>query len=394
MSQVELTTLGKACEFFNGKAHEKDIDENGNYIVVNSKFISQEGRVVKRTKKQMFPLYKGDIVMVMSDVPNGKALAKCFIIDQDDNYSLNQRICCIRSKEFDTKYLYYQLNRNDHFLAFNNGENQTNLRKDDILDCPLIKPSMDEQRRMVEEFDSAFKSLDRVKLNLIQNINNSVDLLESYLQTTFEKNQWQEMKIQEVTKVINGYAFSSRDFKPTNTIKSIKITNVGVKEFVEEKDNYLPENYSSTLKEYLVSEGNIVIALTRTIISAGLKVAVVPKSYHGSLINQRVAALVPKDKVISQRFLYNYLTTKKVEKYVLANVNTLMQPNLSITDLRNMPIPIPPLSEQEIIVKQLDKLRLEAKNLEYRYNLKLDAIEELKSGILKRAFENELIEAE
>jgi restriction endonuclease S subunit len=152
MSQVELTTLGKSCEFFNGKAHEKSIDENGKYIVVNSKFISSEGKSFKRTNEQMFPLYKGDIVMVMSDVPNGKALAKCFIIDKDDTYSLNQRICCIRSKEFDTKYLYYQLNRHEHFLAFNNGENQTNLRKDDILACPLIKPSMEEQKRMVALF--------------------------------------------------------------------------------------------------------------------------------------------------------------------------------------------------------------------------------------------------
>ena len=176
MSQVELTTLGKSCEFFNGKAHEKSIDENGKYIVVNSKFISQEGRVVKRTKEQMFPLYKGDIVMVMSDVPNGKALAKCFIIDKDDTYSLNQRICCIRSKEFETKYLYYQLNRHEHFLAFNNGENQTNLRKDDILACPLIKPSMDEQKRMVDELDEIFIHLAKAKENIESNIENSKHL--------------------------------------------------------------------------------------------------------------------------------------------------------------------------------------------------------------------------
>ena len=176
MSQVELTTLGKSCEFFNGKAHEKSIDENGKYIVVNSKFISQEGRVVKRTKEQMFPLFKGDIVMVMSDVPNGKALAKCYIIDKDDTYSLNQRICCIRSKEFDTKYLYYQLNRHEHFLAFNNGENQTNLRKDDILACPLIKPSMEEQRRMVAELDEALSSLNQAKTNLQKNIENAKEL--------------------------------------------------------------------------------------------------------------------------------------------------------------------------------------------------------------------------
>uniref|UniRef100_UPI0035AF0430 restriction endonuclease subunit S n=1 Tax=Flavobacterium sp. TaxID=239 RepID=UPI0035AF0430 len=176
MSQVELTTLGKSCEFFNGKAHEKSIDENGKYIVVNSKFISSEGKSFKRTNEQMFPLYKGDIVMVMSDVPNGKALAKCYIIDKDDTYSLNQRICCIRSKEFDTKYLYYQLNRHEHFLAFNNGENQTNLRKDDILACPLIKPSMEEQRRMVAELDEAILAIDKAIRNCENNISNSLEL--------------------------------------------------------------------------------------------------------------------------------------------------------------------------------------------------------------------------
>ena len=43
-----------------------------------------------------------------------------------------------------------------------------------------------------------------------------------------------------------------------------------MKEFVEEKGNYLPEKYKSTLQNYQVKEGNIVIALTRTIIAAGL----------------------------------------------------------------------------------------------------------------------------
>ncbi|ASB50419.1 restriction endonuclease subunit S [Alkalitalea saponilacus] len=167
MNEIERTTLGDSCDFFNGKAHEKAIDAKGKYIVVNSKFISTEGKIIKRTKKQMFPLFKDDIVMVMSDVPNGKALAKCFIIDKDDAYSLNQRICCIRSKEFDTKYLYYQLNRHEHFLAFNNGENQTNLRKGDILDCPLIKPSLDEQRRIASELELAMSETRKLE-NIFQ----------------------------------------------------------------------------------------------------------------------------------------------------------------------------------------------------------------------------------
>src|SRR5690606_18522750 len=194
-----------------------------------------------------------------------------------------------------------------------------------------------------------------------QNLKNAKELFESYLQGVFENkgDGWETKTIQEITKVVNGYAFASKDFKPTNTVKSVKITNVGVKEFVEEADNYLPEKFKETLKDFQVKEGNIVIALTRTIISAGLKVAVVPASYDGALVNQRVAALVPNEKLVNQNFLYFYLTTSGVAKYVLEHVNTLMQPNLSINDLKNMPVPCPPLKEQQTIVRQLDALRAE-----------------------------------
>jgi type I restriction enzyme S subunit len=163
-----------------------------------------------------------------------------------------------------------------------------------------------------------------------------------------------------------------------------------VKEFVEEVDNYLPEKFKNTLKEVQVKEGNIVIALTRTIISAGLKVAVVPASYDGALVNQRVAALVPNEKIINQRYLYNFLTTDGVAKYVLAHVNTLMQPNLSINDLKNLPVPWPSLKEQNEIVSKLDGLRNQVEKLKSVYQNKIDDLEELKKSTLQKAFNGEL----
>lgn len=162
----EKSIIGEACEFYNGKAHEKAIDENGDYIVVNSKFISTDGNVRKYTVEQKFPLYEGDVVLVMSDVPNGKALGKCFLIDENNKYSLNQRICSIKSEKFNSKFLYYQLNRNKHFLSFNNGENQTNLRKDDILDCSILIPPIDVQNRIVEILDNLNEDTNQVKVAL------------------------------------------------------------------------------------------------------------------------------------------------------------------------------------------------------------------------------------
>ena len=157
------TQLGEFCEFFNGKAHEKCIDAEGSFVVVNSKFISSNGSVKKRTNDQLFPLYVDDIVMVMSDVPNGKALAKCYLIEQDDTYTLNQRICAIRTNRFTKRFLLYQLNRHPYLLAFDNKGSQANLRKNDILSCPLFAPADQEQRRIANRLDEVAKYSQRLE---------------------------------------------------------------------------------------------------------------------------------------------------------------------------------------------------------------------------------------
>ncbi len=137
--------LGNLVQFNNGKAHEQVIDLNGDYIVVNSKFISSEGKVKKYTNNQICALYIGDVVMVMSDVPKGKALAKCYLIKKDNLYSLNQRICSLRALNANPYFLFLLTNRNKYFLKFDTKVSQTNLRKEEVLRCPVYIPRKVEQ---------------------------------------------------------------------------------------------------------------------------------------------------------------------------------------------------------------------------------------------------------
>ena len=141
----EIKELYQVAKFINGKAHEMFIDENGDYKVVNSKFVSSGGSVYKFSSKSLCNLNVGDITMVMSDIPNGKALAKCFLIDQNNTYTLNQRICALTPFEDSPNYLFKALNRNKYFLAFDSGTGQTNLRRQEVLSCPVILPSKSEQ---------------------------------------------------------------------------------------------------------------------------------------------------------------------------------------------------------------------------------------------------------
>lgn len=158
--EAEEYKLGDIVQFTNGKAHEKDIDPNGAYTVVNSKFISTNGQVAKFSAEQICPVNKDDVLMVMSDLPNGKALAKCFYVEEDDKFTLNQRICSLRpldSKKLNPKYLFYILNRNNQLLRFNNGVDQTNLKKDDVLSTKIAIPSLHEQDHLVAVLDNFYK---------------------------------------------------------------------------------------------------------------------------------------------------------------------------------------------------------------------------------------------
>ena len=163
--EVEWKTLEEVSTFANGKGHEKDISKDGKYIVVNSKFISTDGEVAKFSNKQLCPLFKDDILLVMSDLPNGKALSKTFIIDEDHKYTLNQRIGGItvkNSNELLPKFLHYFLNRTPQLLKHDNGVDQTNLRKGQILEVKVPMISLIKQVQIVEildKFDTYTKSI-------------------------------------------------------------------------------------------------------------------------------------------------------------------------------------------------------------------------------------------
>lgn len=158
-TEWQSTLLGAVVDYENGRAHENEIDENGDFIVVNSKFISTDGEVIKRTNTPYCLANKEDILMVLSDVPNGRAIAKCFFVDESGKYTVNQRICRLRSKNVNSKFLFYLINRNPYFLSFDDGVKQTNLKKSEVLECPLMVPSSPIEQQKIADFLSSIDDL-------------------------------------------------------------------------------------------------------------------------------------------------------------------------------------------------------------------------------------------
>ena len=149
----EQRELFDVADYRNGKAHENDIDNDGKYIVINSKFVSTEGKIKKYSNKQNEPLFQNEIAFVLSDVPNGRAIAKTFLVDKSSKYTLNQRIAGITPhSNINPKFLSITMNRNKYFLQFDDGVKQTNLSLNDMKKFEEFYPNKQEQDKIGDLF--------------------------------------------------------------------------------------------------------------------------------------------------------------------------------------------------------------------------------------------------
>ena len=353
---------------------KEKIAENGEYNLSGERYRE------KITHSHVYPLVKLESVIETITPPNkiqktefGKS-GKFLIIDQsqnniagwtdDESYLIhpNQPLiifgdhtCAVKIIEepfaqgadgikilstlekLNPKYLYYTL-RNRPLESSGYQRHFTKLKRYEI---PL--PPLEVQKEIVAEIEGYQKVIDGARA-----------VIDNYRPHIPINPNWTMVPLGDASRVISGYSFSSKDFSDENNIKTIKIANVGVNEFIETMNGCLPDGFSAKYSEYLLNAGDLVVALTRSIISTGLKIAIVPDSYDQSLLNQRVASIRGKINVSETRFLFYLMCSDFVYKYVAEKARSLMQPNLSIVDLKQMKIPLPSQEIQQRIVAEIE----------------------------------------
>ena len=163
------------------------------------------------------------------------------------------------------------------------------------------------------------------------------------------KEGWEYKKLSDVCEILNGFAFKSSRYV-SEGIRVIRISNVQ-KGRVEDNDpKFYPLSSKSEIERYLLREGDLLISLTGNVGRVGR----LPQELLPAALNQRVACLRLKGKVINKQYLYHFLNSDFFEIKCAKNSSGVAQLNLSTVWLSNYKIAIPPLSEQQSIVDYLD----------------------------------------
>ncbi|WP_419486701.1 restriction endonuclease subunit S [Chryseobacterium bernardetii] len=349
--KVIWNTLGEVADFTNGKGHEKDIVEDGKYIVVNSKFISTNGMIAKFSNKQICPLLTNDISIVMSDLPNGKALAKTFFVNEDGKYTLNQRIGGIRVKDSNIlfpKFLSYILNRTPQLLKFNDGANQTNLSRGQIESVEIPIPPIATQQKIVGILDKFTELIAELTAELTcrrQQYSYYRDQLLSFEDTELE---WST--VDKIFNLKNGYtpSKSNPNYWKDGTIPWFRMEDI--RENGRILGNAIQYVNSSAIKGGKLFPGNSIIVSTSATIGEHALISV------PFLSNQRFTCLSLKNEFSHKfqiKFLFYYGFV--LAEWCKSNVTVGNFAGVDMVGFKKFKIPIPSLEHQSHIISILDK---------------------------------------
>ena len=332
--------LGEIVDFINGKAHENFIVKEGQFTLINSKFISSNGTVIKKTNKQKSPLFKNNIVMVMSDVPNGRALAKCFLVNEDNKYTLNQRICALRIKDkVDPIYLFYTLNRNSYYIRFDNGVGQTNLRKDEVLSCQLSMPSFLEQKRIVDILSTWDQAIEKLEKLISAKEKQFKWLLKKLIYDQKNNPNWEKVKLEKILNYEQptNYIVHSTKYNDQHNTSVLTAGKTFIIGYTNEKYGVFPINKLPVIIFDDFTTAKQFVNFPFKVKSSAMKI------------------LLPEKETVDIKFVF----------YSMKNITFQVKSHKRfwISQYSKFRIPIPSFSEQKKITEILSKWEKEIENL-------------------------------
>jgi type I restriction enzyme S subunit len=184
------------------------------------------------------------------------------------------------------------------------------------------------------------------------------------------------VKLNKICDLKNGFAFKSKDYVDSSNTLSCRMSSIrpGGTFDLEHNQRFLPDNYAELYSDYLLNDGDIVIAMTD--LAGDPKILGVPTIVNTKgkklLQNQRVGKLVIKDKSkVYVPYLQYALNRPSNKSYYKKFAGGGLQINVGKKEILNNSVPLPPLPQQQKIANILDaadELRQNNKKLIAKYD--------------------------
>ena len=253
-------------------------------------------------------------------------------------------------------------------------------------------PPLPEQQRIVGILDEAFDGIATAKANAEKNLQNARALFESHLQAVFAQRGvgWVDTTLGVEIDLLAGFAFKSSQYTDSdNSVRLLRGDNIVQGSLRWDDVKKWPVAATKEYKRYELCAGDVVLAMDRPWIKAGLKRAQITPDDLPCLLVQRTARLRGSNS-LDNRFLVYLISSDAFTQHILGIQTGIGVPHISGQHIKDFSFLKPPIKEQVRITGLLDNLTVETQRLESIYQQNLAALDALKKSLLDQAFTGQL----
>jgi len=396
----KVEKLGDVCEIFNGGTPDTKVPKfwGGDILWITPKDMGKlESIYVDDTARKITDAglknSSAKILPVSSVILSSRAPIGHLAINTKEITTNQGCKGIVPKKGLLTLFLYYFLKNSVELLnSLGSGTTFKELSGSKLAEVQLPIPPLPEQQRIVAALDEAFASIAQAKSNAGRNLVNARELFESVLEDIFANPHkgWVKTTIGAEIDLLTGFAFKSdRYTESADSVRLLRGDNIVQGALRWDDAKRWPLSDASEYSAYELKEDDLVLAMDRPWIKAGMKYATISKSDLPCLLVQRTACL-RSGKNLENRFLRYLISSGNFAQHVLGVQTGLGVPHISGGQIKDFEFLRPSLAEQRAIVGRLKALSAETRRLEEIYRRKLAGLEELKKSVLARAFDGEL----
>jgi type I restriction enzyme S subunit len=202
-------------------------------------------------------------------------------------------------------------------------------------------------------------------------------------------NSWAWTNIYEISESMKNGIYKKQNFYNDNGIACLRMYNID-RGCIVWKDIKRMQLTSEEIREYGLRPGDILINRVNSRELVG-KAAVIRNNPEPCVFESKNIRLRLMDKSVNSQFLNVWFLIFN-QKYFNHNAQqTVGMASINQDQLGSMPVPLPPLSEQQIIVKKTESLLGSLTELEDAIIKSQNYSGCLRQSILKLAFEGKLV---
>lgn len=207
-------------------------------------------------------------------------------------------------------------------------------------------------------------------------------------------NEWRQVPIEDSISskglISDGDWIESKDQDENGSVRLIQLADIGDGEFLDKSSRFMTPEKAKALNCTYLEKNDVLVARMPDPLG---RATLFPEVSNDAVTVVDICLIrVGIASAISHDLLRHWINSPQMRSLIAQNASGTTRKRITRKKLEKFEIPIPPLAEQKVIAKKLDKLLAKVDSIKARLDVVPDTLKRFRQSVLAAAISGKLTE--